>query len=93
LNHGDAGIKRFLQKCFSQLSPGGRFILEPQPFASYSKKAAKGAMQENLKNIKLLPDDGFKAFLLSIGFKDCVVLGESNNSSKGFQRPMYMFTK
>jgi 7SK snRNA methylphosphate capping enzyme len=95
LNHGDSGIKRFFQKCFSQLSPGGHFILEPQPFSSYSKKAAKGSMQENLKNIKLLPDEGFKELLLSpsVGFKDCVLLGQSHNSSKGFQRPLYMFTK
>ena len=38
LNWGDAGIKRFFKKIFHHLRPGGKFILEPQPFSSYSKK-------------------------------------------------------
>lgn len=38
LNWGDAGIKRFFKKVYHHLHPGGKFILEPQPFNSYSKK-------------------------------------------------------
>ena len=38
LNWGDVGIKRFFQKVYRHLRPGGRFILEPQPFSSYSKR-------------------------------------------------------
>lgn len=38
LNWGDAGIQRFFQKVYAHLRPGGKFILEPQPFSSYSKK-------------------------------------------------------
>ena len=38
LNWGDVGIKRFFQKVYHHLRPGGRFILESQPFSSYSKK-------------------------------------------------------
>lgn len=38
LNWGDEGIKRFFQKVYAHLRPGGRFVLEPQPFSSYSKK-------------------------------------------------------
>ncbi|KAJ1654744.1 hypothetical protein IWQ61_005371, partial [Dispira simplex] len=32
LNQGDEGLGRFFMKVFQQLEPGGRFILEPQPF-------------------------------------------------------------
>ena len=38
LNWGDAGIKRFFQKVYAHLRPGGRFIVEPQPFSSYSRR-------------------------------------------------------
>lgn len=38
LNWGDTGIKRFFKKVYRHLRPGGKFILEPQPFSSYSRK-------------------------------------------------------
>lgn len=39
LNWGDAGMKRFLKRTFLNLNPGGRLILEPQPFNKYYKRA------------------------------------------------------
>ena len=38
LNWGDAGLRRTFRKMFRQLRPGGRLLLEPQSFASYTKK-------------------------------------------------------
>ena len=38
LNWGDAGIRRMFRKIYSHLRPGGRLVLEPQPFASYARK-------------------------------------------------------
>ena len=38
LNWGDTGIRRMFQKIYRHLRPGGRLILEPQPFASYARK-------------------------------------------------------
>jgi 7SK snRNA methylphosphate capping enzyme len=39
LNFGDEGIKRFFKRAFSQLTEDtGVFILEPQPWHSYTKK-------------------------------------------------------
>lgn len=38
LNWGDAGIKRFFKKVYHHLRPGGKFILEPQPFKCYARK-------------------------------------------------------
>ena len=38
LNWGDDGLKRMFQKIYRHLRPGGRFILEPQPWGSYWKR-------------------------------------------------------
>jgi len=38
LNGGDAGLKRFFRRIFNHLRPGGKLILEPQPWSSYKKK-------------------------------------------------------
>lgn len=38
LNWGDVGIKRFFKKVYRHLRSEGKFIVEPQPFSSYSKK-------------------------------------------------------
>lgn len=38
LNWKDAGLKRFFQRIFAHLRPGGRLILEAQGWASYNKR-------------------------------------------------------
>lgn len=40
LNWGDEGLKRMFKRAYLQLRPGGRFVLEPQPWYSYGKKKA-----------------------------------------------------
>lgn len=95
LNWGDIGLKRMFQKIYHHLHPGGRLILEPQPWSSYSKrKKLTATIFENYKNIQFFPDQ-FHDYLMSseVGFTQHQFLGISDNKSPGFQRPLHMYCK
>lgn len=95
LNWGDGGIKCLFKRMFLQLRPGGRMVLEAQPFHSYSKKKKMTEMTyKNYSAIRLRPEM-FTDYLLSpeIGFTSCQLIDIPSHASKGFQRPIYLFTK
>ncbi|KAK6026853.1 Bicoid-interacting protein 3 [Ostertagia ostertagi] len=94
LNFGDDGLRRFFRRAFNQLLPGGRFILEPQPFASYRKRAK---MTEKLKAtyaaIEFKPED-FEMYLIEeVGFESVEHLGAPCAKTKGFERPIDVYLK
>jgi 7SK snRNA methylphosphate capping enzyme len=68
LNWGDEGLKRFFQRVYRQLKPGGRFVFEPQSSRGYRKRAQMTPeMEQNYKSIKFWPDS-YISYLMSIGF-------------------------
>ncbi|KAF1336467.1 RNA methyltransferase, partial [Globisporangium splendens] len=94
LFHGDDGIKKVFAQVFALLAPGGRFIVEPQPWKSYHKrKFTSEITAANYQKIQLRPKD-FPAFLVeTIGFKKCTFLQVCRTSANGFRRPIYVVEK
>lgn len=95
LNFGDNGLKQSFKRMFAQLRPGGVLILEAQNWNSYGKKKSRTErIFRNYENIRFFPNQ-FTQYLLSaeVGFSKCEVISMPSHSSKGFQRPLHLFTK
>lgn len=95
LNWGDAGVRLLFKRVYQHLRPGGLFILEPQAFASYArKKRLTPEIAEMYGSLSLRPDQ-FHALLMGseVGFTHHEFLGVPANRSKGFQRPLHLYTK
>ncbi|KAJ3643844.1 hypothetical protein Zmor_026530 [Zophobas morio] len=95
LNWGDAGLKQAFRRMYAQLKPGGKLILEPQNWASYkSKRKLTETIFKNYSGIEFFPEK-FTEYLLSsvVGFAKREILGYPNHHSKGFRRPIQVFTK
>ena len=70
LNFGDGGLLTLFKRAHACLKPGGRFILEPQPWKSYRKRAKlTPTIARHFGEIKLRPT-AFGDYLLSeaVGF-------------------------
>ncbi|XP_076167804.1 7SK snRNA methylphosphate capping enzyme [Ptiloglossa arizonensis] len=95
LNFGDAGLKQAFKRIYAQLRPGGVLVLEPQGWSSYNKKKSlTERIYKNYQSIEFRPHN-FTQYLLSpeVGFSKCEVLSIPPHPSKGFQRPIHLFTK
>ncbi|XP_063042642.1 7SK snRNA methylphosphate capping enzyme-like [Engraulis encrasicolus] len=94
LNWGDAGLQRLFRRAHRQLRQGGIFILEPQPWSSYARrKRISETTYRNYCSIRLKPDH-FTTYLTSeVGFSSYELLGTPCSTSRGFQRPIYLFHK
>ncbi|KAF5318624.1 hypothetical protein D9619_010718 [Psilocybe cf. subviscida] len=91
LNEGDKGLRRFFRRVYEVLNPGGAFILEPQPWDSYSKaKRMNQTLKENAKSLVIRPTD-FESILQEIGF------GPASHYTVavegGFNRPIDLYNK
>ncbi|KYN09532.1 PREDICTED: probable RNA methyltransferase bin3 [Trachymyrmex cornetzi] len=94
LNFGDAGLKQAFKRMHAQLRPGGVLVLEPQGWASYTKKKnLTERIYKNYHNIEFRPHNFTQYLLSTIGFCQCEVVSIPPHPSKGFQRPIHLFTK
>ncbi|KAI4501675.1 hypothetical protein M0802_003010 [Mischocyttarus mexicanus] len=95
LNYGDTGLKQSFKRMYAQLRPGGVLILEPQGWSTYGrKKNLTERIYKNYQSIEFFPNK-FTQYLLSseVGFSKCEVVSIPPHPSKGFQRPIQLFTK
>mmetsp|Transcript_5651 Transcript_5651/g.15800 ORF Transcript_5651/g.15800 Transcript_5651/m.15800 type:complete len:540 (-) Transcript_5651:1787-3406(-) len=95
LHVGDEGMKKVFRKLAQGLAPGGVLVMEPQPMKSYRQAFRKQVMPSHVhmwSSLKFLPDL-FPEFLQ----KDCrLQLLQKltvDGSTKGFDRPIFVFQK
>ncbi|XP_071908800.1 probable RNA methyltransferase At5g51130 [Coffea arabica] len=95
LNWGDDGLLALFSKVWMLLQPGGVFILEPQPWISYSKnRLVSQTASDNYQNMKIGPEDFQDILLDKIGFRSVENITSSLPDSKsGFNRPILAFWK
>ncbi|KAI5096197.1 7SK snRNA methylphosphate capping enzyme-like [Silurus meridionalis] len=94
LNWGDVGLQRLFRRVYAHLNPGGVFIVQPQPWSSYSKrKRLTETTHRNYNSIRLRPDQ-FSSYLTSeVGFTSYELISATKSCPKGLQRPIYLFYK
>ncbi|XP_015075069.1 probable RNA methyltransferase At5g51130 [Solanum pennellii] len=95
LNWGDEGLITLFSKVWRLLSPGGVFILEPQPWSSYySNRLVSETTRINYQEIKIRPEDFQDILLDKIGFRMVEDITSSASGRKpGFNRPIFAFWK
>ncbi|XP_034020713.1 7SK snRNA methylphosphate capping enzyme isoform X2 [Thalassophryne amazonica] len=69
LQSGDMGVVRLFRRVFDSLMAGGIFILQPQPWSSYSRsKRASETTYRNYRSLRLRPEQ-FTCYLTeTVGF-------------------------
>ncbi|GAA5879650.1 hypothetical protein JCM1840_000601 [Sporobolomyces johnsonii] len=102
LTHLNAGLLVFFRRVFDSLLPGGRLVLEPQPFSTYARSAK---MSPELRaNYELLQEGTqkgwrwehgeFERVLIElVGFEKRQLLGETGTLGSTFRRPVEVYTK
>ncbi|KAM4612272.1 7SK snRNA methylphosphate capping enzyme [Polymixia lowei] len=89
LQTGDVGVARLFKRAYQSLLPGGMFILEPQPWSSYSRsKKASETTYRNYRNLRLRPENFTSYLREKTGFTSYRLLTHT-----GIQRPIYLFHK
>ena len=98
LNFGDVGLTRLFRRAHACLRRGGRFVLEPQPWSSYRKRATlTPTIARHFREIVLRPPQ-FAEFLTSeaVGFvrAQALEVPYDARTAPGFtRRPVLVFTK
>ncbi|XP_060886976.1 7SK snRNA methylphosphate capping enzyme-like isoform X1 [Labrus mixtus] len=89
LQSGDVGVITLFKRAYQSLSPGGLFIVEPQPWSSYCRsKRASSRTYSHFRTLRLRPEH-FTCYLTNnVGFTSYRLLTHTGN-----QRPVYLFHK
>ncbi|XP_028254661.1 7SK snRNA methylphosphate capping enzyme-like [Parambassis ranga] len=89
LQGGDGGVVRLFRRAYQSLSPGGLFILESQPWTSYTRsKRVSETTFRHFRTLRLRPEQ-FTSYLTdSVGFSSYRLIKHTGN-----QRPIYLFHK
>ncbi len=104
LHGGDGAVRYLFSKIYDLLAPGGRFILEPQPWKSYkaaAQKMKKNKMNTSLKDtyffrlhdLKLRPENFCSILPEEFGLTFIRELCPPSQTATGFDRKIYMFQK
>ncbi|KAI9596613.1 Bicoid-interacting protein 3-domain-containing protein [Syncephalis fuscata] len=96
LHKGDDGMRSFFYRIYASLCKGGQFILEPQPWRSYTRKSKlTPVMRQTFQSISFRPDQ-FETFLIEkVGFTrvEEKTVPYSPGTGKGFKRPLQVYYK
>eukprot|EP00066_Takifugu_rubripes_P025857 XP_011615123.1 PREDICTED: 7SK snRNA methylphosphate capping enzyme-like isoform X1 [Takifugu rubripes] len=89
LHSGDVGVVRLFTRAYQSLSPGGLFILEAQPWSSYSRsRGASETTFHHFRTVRLKPEQFTSYLTEAVGFSSYRLLTHTGN-----QRPVYLFHK
>ncbi|XP_061618973.1 7SK snRNA methylphosphate capping enzyme-like [Phyllopteryx taeniolatus] len=89
LQAGDEGVARLFRRAYQSLSPGGFFILEPQPWRRYGRsKKASATTYHHYRSLQVRPEH-FTSYLMdNVGFSSYRLLTHA-----GEKQPIYLFHK
>ncbi|KAI9498394.1 Bicoid-interacting protein 3-domain-containing protein [Zychaea mexicana] len=84
INRGDEGMKEFFNKVYKVLNPGGAFVVEPQEFDTYERRAKLNeTTQAVFKSIEFRPEQFHDYLMKEVGFSKFEDLGSSGEKRKG----------
>ncbi|KAI9480432.1 MAG: Bicoid-interacting protein 3-domain-containing protein [Benjaminiella poitrasii] len=94
LHHGDKGLESFFKKVYDSLAPGGTFVLEPQDFDTFQKRAKEIDPSKDIQEeLKFRPEHYTDFLINKLGFKEHLDLGIPKGEIKGFSRPILIYKK
>lgn len=98
LNWGDAGLLKLFRNIFHALSPGGIFLVEPQPWRSYKQAFKKQNMppetRAHFRDIKIKPSDYRGVLRDTIGFASVETLRDADlTAGTEFDRTVLLCVK
>lgn len=94
LTEGDSGLQTLFHIIYQMTSPGGRAIIEYQPWSSYlnNKKTSPTTLRV-FNTLKIRPEDFELILTRDVGFRIEARLGTPLSEAKGFKRPILVLIK